>query len=143
MGFDSPSGKGAIGMVERKRIVIGNAKFLGELKIATDALAKEAEAMRRDGATAIFVAVNGKLAGVIGIADAVKPSTPQALAALREAGLRIVMLTGDNRTTAEAVAKRLGITRSRSRCAARPEGRCGGAAQGPGAHRGDGGRRGE
>ena len=109
-GFDSPSGKGAIGMVERKRIVIGNAKFLGELKIATDALAKEAEAMRRDGATAIFVAVNGKLAGAIGIADAVKPSTPQALAALREAGLRIVMLTGDNRTTAEAVAKRLGIT---------------------------------
>ena len=110
MGFDSPSGKGAIGMVERKRIVIGNAKFLGELKIATDALAKEAEAMRRDGATAIFVGVNGKLAGAIGIADAVKPSTPQALAALREAGLRIVMLTGDNRTTAEAVAKRLGIT---------------------------------
>ena len=109
-GFDSPSGKGAIGMVERKRIVIGNAKFLDELNIATDALAKEAEAMRRDGATAIFVGVNGKLAGVIGIADAVKPSTPQALAALREAGLRIVMLTGDNRTTAEAVAKRLGIT---------------------------------
>ena len=108
-GFDSPSGKGAIGMVERKRIVIGNAKFLGELKIATDALSKEAEAMRRDGATAIFVAVDGKLAGAIGIADAVKPSTPQALAALREAGLRIVMLTGDNRTTAEAVAKRLGI----------------------------------
>ncbi len=66
--------------------------------------------MRGDGATAIFVAVNGKLAGAIGIADAVKPSTPQALAALREAGVRIVMLTGDNRTTAEAVAKRLGIT---------------------------------
>ncbi len=66
--------------------------------------------MRRDGATAIFVGIDGKLAGAIGIADAVKPSTPQALAALREAGLRIVMLTGDNRTTAEAVAKRLGIT---------------------------------
>ena len=110
MGFDSPSGKGAIGMVERKRVVIGNAKFLGELNIATELLAKEAEAMRRDGATAIFVGVNGKLAGAIGIADAVKPSTSQALAALREAGLRIVMLTGDNRTTAEAVAKRLGIT---------------------------------
>ncbi len=110
MGFDSPSGKGAIGMVDRKRIVIGNAKFLGELKIATDALADKADAMRRDGATAVFVAVNGKVAGVIGIADAVKASTPQALAALREAGLRIVMLTGDNRITAEAVAKRLGIT---------------------------------
>jgi Cu+-exporting ATPase len=110
MGFDSPSGKGAIGMVDRKRIVIGNAKFLSELKIATDAVADEADAMRRDGATAVFVAVNGKVAGVIGIADAVKASTPQALAALREAGLRIVMLTGDNRITAEAVAKRLGIT---------------------------------
>jgi Cu+-exporting ATPase len=110
MGFDSPSGKGAIGMVERKRIAIGNGKFLGELNIATEPLAGEAEAMRRDGATAVFVAVNGKLAGAIGIADAVKASTPQALAALREAGLRIVMLTGDNGTTAQAVAKRLGIT---------------------------------
>jgi Cu+-exporting ATPase len=110
MGFDSPSGKGAIGMVERKRIAIGNGKFLGELNIATEPLAGEAEAMRRDGATAVFVAVNGKLAGAIGIADAVKASTPQALAALREAGLRIVMLTGDNATTAQAVAKRLGIT---------------------------------
>jgi Cu+-exporting ATPase len=110
MGFDSPSGKGAIGIVERKRIAIGNGKFLGELKIETGSLAGEAEAMRRDGATAVFVAVNGKLAGAIGIADTVKASTPQALAALREAGLRIVMLTGDNGTTAQAVAKRLGIT---------------------------------
>ncbi|MEQ1521730.1 MAG: heavy metal translocating P-type ATPase [Aestuariivirga sp.] len=110
MGFDSPSGKGAIGMVDKKRIVIGNAKFLSELKISTDALADKADAMRRDGATAVFVAVNGKLAGVIGIADAVKASTPQALAALREAGMRIVMLTGDNKITAEAVAKRLGIS---------------------------------
>ena len=109
MGFDSPSGKGAVGMVDKKRIVIGNAKFLGELKIATDTLAGEADAMRREGATAVFVAVNGKVAGIIGIADAVKASTPQALAALREAGLRIVMLTGDNKITAEAVAKRLGI----------------------------------
>ena len=110
MGFDSPSGKGAIGMVDKRRIVIGNAKFLSELKIATDALADKADAMRRDGATAVFVAINGRVAGVIGIADAVKPSTPQALAALRDAGVRIVMLTGDNKTTAEAVAKRLGIT---------------------------------
>jgi Cu+-exporting ATPase len=110
MGFDSPSGKGAIGMVDKKRIVIGNAKFLDELKISTDVLADKADAMRKDGATAVFVAINGKPAGVIGIADAVKASTPQALAALRDAGIRIVMLTGDNRTTAEAVAKRLGIT---------------------------------
>ena len=109
-GFDSPSGKGAIGMVNRKRLVIGNAKFLGELKISTDALADKADAMRRDGATAVFVAINGKVAGAIGIADAVKTSTPQALAALRDAGVRIVMLTGDNKITADAVAKRLGIT---------------------------------
>ena len=108
--FDSPSGKGAIGMVGKKRIVIGNAKFLGELKISTDVLADKADAMRRDGATAVFVAINGKVAGVIGIADAVKSSTPQALAALRDAGVRIVMLTGDNKITADAVAKRLGIT---------------------------------
>jgi Cu+-exporting ATPase len=110
MGFDSPSGKGAIGMVDKKRVVIGNAKFLSELKIATDALADKSDAMRRDGTTAVFVAVNGKAAGIIGIADAVKASTPQALAALRDVGLRIVMLTGDNKITAEAVAKRLGIT---------------------------------
>ena len=110
MGFDLPSGKGAIGMVDKKHIVIGNAKFLGELKIATDALADKADAMRRDGATAVFVAINGKVAGAIGIADAVKSSTPQALAALRDAGVRIVMLTGDNKITAEAVARRLGIT---------------------------------
>jgi Cu+-exporting ATPase len=110
MGFNSPSGKGAIGMVDKKRVVIGNAKFLAELKISTDVLAGKADAMRRDGATAVFVAINGKLAGAIGIADAVKSSTPQALAALRKAGVRIVMLTGDNQITADAVARRLGIT---------------------------------
>jgi Cu+-exporting ATPase len=110
LGFDSPAGKGAIGMVERKRVVLGNAKFLAELGIATDALASEAERLRRNGATAIFVAIDGKLAGAIAIADPVKATTPAALDALRRDGLRIVMLTGDNRTTAQAVAERLGIT---------------------------------
>ena len=110
MGFDSPSGKGAIGMVARKRVVIGNASFLGELKISTAGLSDKADGMRKGGATAVFVAINGKLAGVIAIADAVKASTPQALAALTAAGIRIVMLTGDNQITAQAVAKRLGIT---------------------------------
>ena len=110
MGFDSPTGKGAIGMVDRKRIVLGNAKFLGELKIDTEGLAAAAESLRKDGATAIFIAVNGKAAGVIAIADPVKASTPQALKELREAGIRIVMLTGDNRTTANAIANRLGLT---------------------------------
>ena len=141
MGFDSPSGKGAIGMVDRKRIVIGNAEFLDELKIATDALADKADAMRRDGATAVFVAVNGKVAGIIGIADAVKASTPQALAALRDAGMRIVMLTGDNRITAEAVARRLGIAEVEADVSARQEGRCRCQAQGAGPGGGHGGRR--
>jgi P-type Cu+ transporter len=109
MGFDSPTGKGAIGMVERKRIVLGNAKFLAELGIATAALDARAEEMRRDGATAIFMAVDGKVAGAIAIADPVKATTSDALKALKADGLRIVMLTGDNRTTAEAVARRLGI----------------------------------
>jgi P-type Cu+ transporter len=110
MGFDAPAGKGAIGMVERKRLAIGNGKFLSELKIATNGLAEAAEAQRKDGATAVFVAINGKLAGVIAIADPVKATTPAALAELRAAGLRIVMLTGDNRTTAEAIARKLGLT---------------------------------
>ena len=109
-GFDAPSGKGAIGMVEHKRITIGNAKFMAELKIATKSIEAKADQMKADGNTAIFVAIDGKIAGAIGIADAVKPTTPQALAALRKAGIRIVMLTGDNRITAEAIAKRLGIT---------------------------------
>jgi Cu+-exporting ATPase len=110
IGFDSPSGKGAIGMVERKRIVVGNAKFMAEHKIATEALDEKAETMRGDGATAVFVAINEKIAGIVAIADAIKATTPQALAALREAGIRIVMLTGDNLTTAQAIAKRLGIS---------------------------------
>ena len=110
MGFDAPSGKGAIGMVERKRLAIGNAKFMAELNIAVDSLAAKSDALRADGATTVFVAINGKLASVIGIADTVKSTTPQALAALRDAGIHIVMLTGDNRITAEAFAKRLGIT---------------------------------
>ena len=110
MGFDAPSGKGAIGMVERKRLAIGNSKFMGELNIAVTELSAKAEALRGEGATAVYVAINGKIAGVIAIADAVKATTPDALAALRQAGIRIVMLTGDNRTTADAIAKRLGIT---------------------------------
>ena len=109
-GFDAPAGKGVIGMVEGKRLALGSAKFLGELKIDTAPLAQEAERLRTDGATAIFLAINGKPAGVIAIADPVKASTPEALKTLVASGVRVVMLTGDNRTTALAVAKRLGIT---------------------------------
>ena len=109
MGFDSPAGKGAVGMVDRCRVILGNASFLSELGVSSVPLDAEAERLRRDGATAIYVALDGKLAGVIAIADPIKETTPAALAALRQDGLRVVMLTGDNRTTAEAVARYLGI----------------------------------
>jgi len=108
-GFDAPAGKGVIGMVERQRLAIGNANFLKELGIDTGALGPQAERLRQDGATAIFVAVNGKPAGIIAIADPVKATTPDALRALAADGIRVVMLTGDNRTTAQAVARRLGL----------------------------------
>jgi Cu+-exporting ATPase len=107
--FDSPTGKGVVGIVEGRRIALGNARFLAELNIDTGALASEAERLRQDGATAIFVAVDGRPAGIIAIADPVKASTPAAIEALTGDGIRIVMLTGDNRTTAQAVARRLGI----------------------------------
>ncbi|MEA2993986.1 MAG: P-type Cu+ transporter, partial [Alphaproteobacteria bacterium] len=109
-GFDSPTGKGVIGMVEQRRIVLGNPKFLAELNIASSALEAEAEKLRGDGATAIFLAIDGKLAGLLAIADPVKTTTLEALTALTRDGIRVVMLTGDNKTTAQAVARRLGIT---------------------------------
>jgi Cu+-exporting ATPase len=110
LGFDSPTGKGAIGMVDRKRVALGNAAFFAELKIPTAGLNGQAEELRHDGATAIFVAIDGKAAGVIAIADPIKRTTGAALEALRADGIRVVMLTGDNHTTAQAVARRLGIT---------------------------------
>ena len=109
-GFNAPAGKGVVGVVEGKRLVLGNAAFLAELNIDTATLRDDAERLRQDGVTAIFLGVNGKLAGVIAIADPVKASTPAAVKALTDEGIRVVMLTGDNRTTALAVAKRLGIT---------------------------------
>jgi Cu+-exporting ATPase len=108
-GFDAPAGKGVTGNVEGKRIALGNARFLAELNIDTGALAAQAERLRGDGATALFVAVDGKPAGVIVIADPIKETTPHALSALAASGIRVVMLTGDNRTTAQAVARRLRI----------------------------------
>jgi len=108
-GFDSPSGKGAIGTVDGKRVMLGNAAFFGEQQIDVSALASRADELRRQGATAIFVSIDKTLAGVFAIADAIKQTTPAALAALSRDGVRVVMLTGDNRTTATAVAKQLGI----------------------------------
>jgi Cu+-exporting ATPase len=107
--FDAPAGKGVTGVVEDQKLALGNANFLAELGLDTAALAQEAERLRSDGATAIFLELNGRLAGVIAIADPVKATTPEAVKALAAEGIRVVMLTGDNRTTAEAVAKRLGI----------------------------------
>ena len=106
---DSPVGQGIVGTVDGRTVAIGNARFLKQRGVEGGALERQADALREDGATAIFVGIDGKAAGVIGIADPVKATTPQALAALKEAGLRIIMLTGDNRKTAEAVARTLGI----------------------------------
>jgi Cu+-exporting ATPase len=102
-------GKGAHGKVDGKIVALGNAQFLSGLGVVTGVLDAEAEKLRRDGATAIFAAVAGKAAGIFAIADPVKPTTPDALKALTADGIRIVMLTGDNRVTAEAVARKLGI----------------------------------
>jgi P-type Cu+ transporter len=107
--FDSPAGKGVIGVVEGRRVALGNAKFLAEFGVKISPLENDAERLHRGGATVIFAAVDGNVAGIFGIADPIKATTPEALKALRANGLRIVMLTGDNRTTAEAVARRLDI----------------------------------
>ncbi len=108
--FDSPTGKGATGKVDGKSILLGNSNFLTSLGIETQSLTEQAERLRGDGATVINIAVDGKLAGLFAIADPVKPSTPAALKALAAEGVKVIMLTGDNRTTANAIAGQLGIT---------------------------------
>lgn len=107
--FDSPTGKGVVGGVDGHEVALGAEKYLSELHVDTSSLRAQAEALRRAAATAIFVSVNSEAVAVLGIADRVKASTPQALAKLKEQGIRLVMLTGDNRTTAETVARKLGI----------------------------------
>jgi Cu+-exporting ATPase len=107
--FDSPVGKGVVGTIDGKRVVSGSAKFLVESGIDAAPLNPAAEGQRSKAATVIFVGVDGKLAGFVAIADPIKATTPQALQALKDAGVRIVMLTGDGRTTAAAVGKQLGI----------------------------------
>ncbi|MGF6819333.1 Cu+-exporting ATPase [Paraburkholderia atlantica] len=107
--FDSPVGKGVIGVVDGREVVSGSAKFLSEQGIETSSLAASAEAQRQRAATVIFVGVSGQLAGFVAIADPIKATTPQALKALQSAGVRVVMLTGDGKTTAEAVGRQLGI----------------------------------
>jgi P-type Cu+ transporter len=107
--FQSHTGLGVSGKVDGKTVYAGNEKLLQQAGVPIDALKAAAEDLRRNGQTVIFVALEGRPAGLIGIADPIKPSTPQALRDLKAAGLRVVMLTGDSRSTAQAVATKLGI----------------------------------
>jgi len=107
--FASVTGKGVTGRVSGRTVAIGNDKLLTDLGADPGQLHKLAEERRENGETVMYVAIDGKAAGLIGVADPVKESTPEAISALRAQGLRIVMLTGDSRTTAESVARRLGL----------------------------------
>ena len=107
--FASVTGKGVTGIVAASKVAVGNAKLLQDMGVAIAALEPRANELRRDGATAMFVAIDDRAAGIIAVADPIKATTRAALASLRDDGIRIVMLTGDNRTTAQAVAGRLGI----------------------------------
>jgi Cu+-exporting ATPase len=108
--FESHTGMGVSGTVDGKAVAAGNEKLLAKLGVDADKLQPQAEQLRRDGQTVVFAAIDGKPAGIIGIADPIKESAPQAIRELRAEGLRIVMLTGDSRATAAAVAERLGIS---------------------------------
>ena len=107
--FQSVTGKGVIGNVEGRRMLLGTAMLLHEQQISCDALQNRMDALRREGRTVMLVAVDGQLAGLVSVADPIRSSTPEAIRLLHEDGLRIIMLTGDSRTTAEAVARQLGI----------------------------------
>ncbi len=109
-GFDSPVGKGVLGVVDGRKLIIGNVRIMQDAGVDTTTLDAAADELRRDGATAIYVAVDGKAAGILAIADPVKATTAEAIRTLQADGIRVVMLTGDNLTTARAVAQRLGIT---------------------------------
>ena len=107
--FRSETGKGIVGRVDGHAVALGNVRLMQDLNVGVEALRADADAARGDGQTVMFVAVDGKAAGLVAVADPIKPSTPEALQASHEAGLRIVMVSGDSRRTAEAVARRLGI----------------------------------
>ncbi|MHB8879870.1 MAG: heavy metal translocating P-type ATPase [Thermodesulfovibrionales bacterium] len=107
--FESNTGRGVTGMLDGRKIALGNLKLLDELGIAPGELPDKAESMRKEGQTAMFVAVDGKVAGILGVADPIKTTTAEAIEKLHKEGIRVVMLTGDSKTTAEAVGKKLGI----------------------------------
>ena len=112
--FRSLTGKGAVGSVAGRTVALGNDKLLEELGIDSHPLAARADALKKDGQTAVYLAVDGKAVAALGVADPIKPSTPAALRALHQEGLRIVMLTGDSRATAEVIARKLGIDEVRA-----------------------------
>jgi Cu+-exporting ATPase len=107
--FDSPTGKGVVGKVSDRAVALGNVKMMNDLGVDVSDLEAEGDALRKDGATVIFAAVDGKAVGLLAIADPIKETTSQAVKELQNAGIRVVMLTGDNKTTAQAVARQLGI----------------------------------
>jgi Cu+-exporting ATPase len=107
--FESVTGKGVYGAVDGRRVALGNLGLLEEMQLKPGALAARAEELRRDGQTVMFVVIDGQPAGLLGVADPVKETSAEAIRELHAAGLRIVMLTGDSATTAQAVAARLGI----------------------------------
>ena len=107
--FRSVTGKGAVGVVQKRRVAVGNKIFMSEEGILSEALEKDAEKLRSDGQTVMFVGVDGKLAGIIGVSDPIKASTAEAISYLKQQGIRIIMATGDNETTARAVAQKLGL----------------------------------
>ncbi|MGH9629513.1 MAG: heavy metal translocating P-type ATPase [Bryobacteraceae bacterium] len=108
-GFDSITGKGVVGIAGGRKVAVGNVRHLGDLGVQPDALLDSAEQLRKDGQTAMLVAIDGRPAGVFGVSDPLKSSTAEAIQLLHQAGMRIVMVTGDNRTTAEVVARKIGI----------------------------------
>lgn len=107
--FDAVTGKGVIGRIDGRDVTFGNARLMADRKVDLGDLEQQADALRAEGATAMFVAVDGRAAGVVAVADPIKETTADAVKGLHEDGIRIVMLTGDNRRTAEAVARKLGI----------------------------------
>jgi Cu+-exporting ATPase len=108
-GFEAVSGKGVTGRIEGRSVALGNRALLEDLSIDASRLADRAEALRAEGQTVMFLAAGGQPIGLLGVADAIKPSTPDAIRALHQEGVRVVMLTGDSRTTAEAVARKLSV----------------------------------
>jgi Cu+-exporting ATPase len=112
--FKSNTGRGVRGIVDGREVAVGNRGSLDEIGIDVSSLDPQAEELRRQGQTAVFVAIDGKPAGVLGVADPIKESTPEALRSLHDEGLRVVMLTGDGRTNAEAVARSIGLDEVRA-----------------------------